>query len=62
MAECPKHSAKPILHSAKALPSAALSKVHTVKEMMAKKALPSVTFRALGESFAECQKALGKIK
>jgi len=44
------------------LPSAALGKVHTVKEVTTKKALPSAIFLALGEAFAECQKALGKIK
>ena len=48
-AECLGHSAKPLLHSAKALPSAALG-----KEQSAKVSLPSATYRALGKAFVEC--------
>ena len=48
-AECLGHSTKPLLHSAKALPSAALG-----KEQSAKVSLPSATYRALGKAFAEC--------
>ena len=48
-AECLGHSAKPLLHSAKALSSAALG-----KEQSAKVSLLSATYRALGKAFAEC--------
>ena len=48
-AECQGHSAKPNLHSAKALPSAALGKDHSVKNESAKTSLPSVFCRALGK-------------
>ena len=48
-AECLRHSAKAILHSTKALPSAALGKAHTVKNWSAKHSLPSVFYRALGK-------------
>jgi hypothetical protein len=60
-AECLRHSAKAILHSAKALPSVTLGKEHSAKISSAKSYLPSVFFRTLG-NFAECQKALGKEK
>ena len=43
-AECPKHSAKPQLHSAKGLPSAALGKPHTAIVLTAKQALHSAFF------------------
>ena len=45
-------SAKLILHSAKALLSAALGKVHTVKKVTAKKTLSSTFSQALGKVFA----------
>jgi len=54
-AECQGHSAKPNLHSAKALPSAALGKEHSAKKESAKTSLPSVFCRALGKAFAECR-------
>ena len=54
------HSAKPNLHSAKALPSAALGKDYSVKNESAKTSLPSVFCRALGKAFAECP-ILGKV-
>ena len=60
-AECQGHSAKLNLHSAKALPSAALSKDHSVKNESAKTSLPSVFCRALGKAFAECP-TLGKVE
>jgi hypothetical protein len=41
-AECLRHSAKPIMHSAKALRSAALGKAHTAKKSIGK------------DRFAEC--------
>ena len=70
-AECLGHSAKPLLHSAKALPSATLGKEQTAKLHPAKGSLPSAVCRALGKEnwpsgvvgvFAECRvrKALGK--
>ena len=52
--ECQGHLAKPNLHSAKALPSAALGKGHSAKNGPAKVSLPSVFCRALGKAFAEC--------
>jgi hypothetical protein len=61
-AECLRHSAKAILHSAKALPSVTLGKEHSAKISSAKGSLPSAYFRTLGKDFAECQKALGKEK
>ena len=61
-AECPKHSAKPILHSTKDLPSMALCKLYTAIAVTAKKALPSAFSRTLGKTFAMSQKALGKNK
>jgi len=61
-AECPKHSAKPILHSAKALPSATVDKFYTAIIVTAKKALLSVFSQALGKAFATCHKALGRVR
>ncbi|PVH48307.1 hypothetical protein PAHAL_4G304800 [Panicum hallii] len=52
-AECQKHSAKTQKHSAKPLPSVALGKEHTEKELSAKGTLPSAFHRALGKAFAE---------
>jgi hypothetical protein len=43
------------LHSAKALPSATLGKGHSAKKLSAKSSLPSVIYRALDKSFAECR-------
>ena len=54
-AECQGHSAKPNLHLAKALPSAALGKEHSANKPSAKASLPSVFCRALGKAFAECR-------
>jgi len=70
-AECLGHSAKALLHSAKALPSATLGKEQTAKPHPAKGSLSSAVCRALGKEnwpsavdgvFAECRvrKALGK--
>ncbi|CAN6311632.1 unnamed protein product [Urochloa humidicola] len=53
-AECPKHSAKAQIHSAKNLPSVALGKHDSAKKDSAKRSLPSVSCRALGEDFAVC--------
>jgi len=53
-AECQEHLAKPNLHSAKALPSAALDKGHLAKNGPAKASLPSVFCRTLGKAFVEC--------
>jgi hypothetical protein len=61
-AECLRHSAKAILHSAKALPSVTLGKEHSANISSAKGSLPSAFFRTLGKDFAECQKALDKEK
>jgi hypothetical protein len=61
-AECLRHSAKTILHSAKALPSVTLGKEHSAKISSAKGSLPSAFFQTLGKDFAECQKASGKEK
>ena len=47
-AECVRHSAKPEIHSAKALPSAALGKEHSTKNYSVKKSLPSAG-KALGK-------------
>ena len=52
--ECLRHSAKPKIHSVKALPSAALGKEQSAKNPSAKVSLPSATYRALGKAFAEC--------
>ena len=54
-AECQGHSAKPNLHSAKALPSAALGKEHSANNPSANASLPSVFCWALGKAFAECR-------
>jgi hypothetical protein len=56
-AECLRHSAKAILHSAKALPSGTLGKYFIDKWFFAE-----CFFRTLGKDFAECQKTLGKEK
>ena len=61
-AVCLRHSAKAILHSAKALPSVTLGKEHSTKILSAKGSLPSAFFRTLGKDFAECQKAFDKEK
>jgi hypothetical protein len=67
-AECLRHSAKAILHSAKAMPSVTLGKEHSAKISSAKGSLPSAFFRTLGKDFAECQKntrqrkTLGKLR
>ena len=53
-AECLRHSAKPEIHSVKALPSAALGKEQSAKNPSAKVSLSSATYRALGKAFAEC--------
>ena len=58
-AECPKHSAKGIKHSANCSPSVILGELHSVKNDSAKTSLPSVFCRALGKGFAECR-TLGK--
>jgi hypothetical protein len=55
--ECPRHSAKVILHSARLLPSVALGKYFIGKEFFAE-----YFFRTLDKNFAECRKALGKEK
>ena len=57
-AECTKHSQSPY----GTWQNYFSGKVNTAKYVMVNKALPSTIFRALGESFAKCQKALGKIK
>ena len=54
-AECPKHSAKGIKHSANCSPSVTLGELHSVKNDSAKTSLPSVFCRALGKGFAECR-------
>jgi hypothetical protein len=43
-AECLRHSANAILHSAKALPSVTLGKKHSAKILSAKGSLPSAFF------------------
>ena len=53
-AECPKHSAKGIKHSANGSPSVTLDEQHSPKKVTAKPTLPSVFYRALGKAFAEC--------
>jgi hypothetical protein len=53
-AECLRHSAKAILHSAKALPSVTLGKEYSAKISSAKGSLSSAFFRTLGKDFAEC--------
>jgi hypothetical protein len=56
-AECLRHSAKAILHSAKPLPSVTLGKYFIGKGFFAE-----YFFRTIGKHFAECQKALGKLR
>ena len=60
-AECPKHSAKDIKHSANGSPSVTLGEQHSPKNVTAKPTLPSVFYRALGKAFAECP-TLGKVE
>jgi hypothetical protein len=57
-AECLRHSAKTILHSAKPLPSVTLGKEHSTNILSANGSLPSTFFRTLGKDFAEYRKAL----
>ena len=52
-AECPKHSAKDIKHSANGSPSVTLGEQHSPKTVTAKPTLPSVFYRALGKAFAD---------
>ena len=60
-AECPKHSAKDIKHSANGSPSVTLGEQHSPKTVTAKPTLPSVFYRALGKAFTECP-TLGKVE
>jgi hypothetical protein len=59
---CLKHSAKAILHSAKALPSVTLGKERSANCTSAAVSLPSTFCRALGKEFAECLLPLDKEK
>ena len=59
---CSKHTAKAILHSAKALPSVTLGKERSANCTSATASLSSTFCRALGKVFAECHLALGKKK
>jgi hypothetical protein len=61
-AVCLRHSAKAILHSAKALPSVTLGKERSANYTSAAVSLPSTFCRALGKEFAECHLTLGKEK
>jgi hypothetical protein len=61
-AECRRHSAKAILHSAKALPSVTLGKERSANCTSATASLPSTFCRALDKEFAECRLTLGKEK
>jgi hypothetical protein len=61
-AECLRHSANAILHSAKPLPSVTLGKEHSANISSAKGSLSSTFFGHSAKTFAECQKALGKEK
>jgi hypothetical protein len=61
-AVCLRHSAKAILHSAKALPSVTLGKERSANCTSAAVSLPSTFCRALGKEFAECLLPLGKEK
>jgi hypothetical protein len=61
-AECLRHSAKAILHLAKALPSVTLGKERSANCTSAIASLPSTFCRALGKEFAECHLTLGKEK
>jgi hypothetical protein len=56
-AECLRHSANVILHSAKPLPSVTLG-----KDFIGKAFFAEYFFRTHDKDFAECQKALGKEK
>ena len=49
-AECPKHSAKGIKHSANGSPNVTLGEQHSPKKVTAKPTLPSVFYRALGKA------------
>jgi hypothetical protein len=61
-AECLRHSAKAILHSAKALPSVTLGKGCSANCTLTTASLPSTFCRALGKEFVECHLSLGKEK
>jgi hypothetical protein len=52
---CLKHTAKTILHSAKALPSVTLGKERSANCTSAAVSLPSTFCRALGKEFVECR-------
>ena len=60
-AECPKHSANHLKHSANGSPSVTLGEQHLPKKVTAKPTLPSVFYRALDKAFAECP-TLGKVE
>jgi len=61
-AECPKHSAKDIKHSANGSPSVTLGEQHSSKTVTAKPTLPNVFYRTLGKAFeVETEKTLKKI-
>ena len=59
-AECLKHSANHLKHSANGSPSVTLGEQHSPKKVTAKPTLPSVFYRALSKGFAECP-TLGKV-
>jgi hypothetical protein len=70
-AECLRHSAKAILHSAKPLPRVTLGKAFAEsntrqrtpgKYFIGKWFFVEYFFRTLDKDFAECQKALGKLR
>jgi hypothetical protein len=50
------------LPESRSLPSVTLGKEHSANISSAKGYLPSSFFRTLGKNFAECQKALGKLR
>ena len=52
-AVCPRHTAKPKKHSAKALPSVKLDKRHSAYTESANVSFPSVFYRALGKDFVQ---------
>ena len=58
----PAALAKALLHSAKALPSAALGKGPSAKFLSSKGSLPSAFYRTLGKGFAECLRRLSAKK
>jgi hypothetical protein len=60
--ECRRHSAKAILHSAKALPSVTLGKERLANCTSATASLSSTFCRALDKEFTECHLTLGKEK